>query len=179
MRSYNNSIEHDFKIITYSNNICKLYFSSLFSFITALSSFFMSGALRHVASWNICVDGSIALSSFDIETLLFGQLLESGPLPFGQPSLWVWWLSWVFMVKVFRVPDLSICSLLRDEDFKSTNLLSFTSFLVFFHLLWHTCINDHLQAVSILQISILDLLLRKHIHRHRHLKIALELDCFL
>lgn len=104
----------------------------------------MCGALGKCNTWgDISINLCISLGSFKIDTLLFGDLLEAGPLPFRQPAFMVGLGSWIFRVKVLGILYLSLSLASWHEYFcTSLSFLNNILHLLFFTLFWHTIFNE-------------------------------------
>ena len=105
---------------------------------------------------NIGIDLSVTLSTLDIHTLLLGEFLVAGPLPFWQPSLGIWRRAWVFRIKVLWI-SCFMRSLSWNVNLSTTTELFQTNVFCLFILfpLRHTLLDKLLdQFIFILSFLI-------------------------
>ncbi len=110
----------------------------------------VGGALRY-ACGDIGINLSIALSSLEVDTLLLGELLEAGALPFGQPALMIGLRTGVLRVEVLGVADSPLSLLGRHEDLcASLGLLNDVLGLLLLALLWHAVFDQLLCGLLVI-----------------------------
>jgi hypothetical protein len=136
------------KKIKHLESSFSLLSSLMFCFLS--NSFLMSSTLTD-SSCDISVDLSITLCSFEIDTLLLGDLLETRSLPFWQPAFWIRLGTWILRVKVLWISHL-LLSLLWHENFSTSfGFLHYVLGFLFLFLLWHTIFNQLLQVLIIIK----------------------------
>ena len=124
----------------------------------------------HLLVGHVGVELGVTLGSFYVDSLLFGESLEFGALPFRQPPFRIRERTWSLGIKVLWIADLLIFPLFRDEDLgpAAHDLLYIGSF-DFLLALWHGLLHEALEAVLLRETFLLHELDVEEVSRARYL----------